>query len=316
MGQLLHGSARTTAAVRRAIQQSQESIAKLAKRDDLNPKTVAKWKKRSHVEEVPMGPKQPRSTVLSTEEEALIVAFRKHTLLPLDDCLSALQATLPHLTRSALHRCLRRHGINRLPAMAGERPAKRKFKPYPLGYVHIDIAEARTEEGKLFLFVAIDRTCKDADAERHAEANKMIAAQCLRHLVDAVPYKSHTVLTDNGIQFTNRKRDHCAFPHIFDRVCQEYGISHRRTKTNHPWTNGQVERMNRTLKDATVKKYYYQTHQHLKEHLYAFLMAYNFAKRLKTLKGLTPYEYICQCWQKEPERFTVNPYHHTLGLNN
>jgi transposase-like protein len=80
MGQLLHGSARTTAAVRRAIQQSQESIAKLARRDDLNPKTVAKWKKRSHVMDAPMGPKQPRSTVLSTEEEALIVAFRKHTL--------------------------------------------------------------------------------------------------------------------------------------------------------------------------------------------------------------------------------------------
>jgi hypothetical protein len=64
-----------------------------------------------------------------------------------------------------------------------------------------------------------------------------------------------------------------------------------------------------------VKKYYYETHNHLKEHLQAFLMAYNFAKRLKTLKGLTPYEYICKCWQKEPERFTVNPCHHTLGLN-
>jgi transposase InsO family protein len=315
MGQLLHGSARTTAAVRRAIQQSQESIAKLAKRYDLNPKTVAKWKKRSHVEDVPMGPKQPRSTVLSTEEEALIVAFRKHTLLPLDDCLYALQVTLPHLTRSALHRCLRRHGISRLPDIEGDKPAKKKFKPYPIGYVHIDIAEVRTEEGKLYLFVAIDRTCKFAYAELHEAANKMVAAQFLRHLVAAVPYKIHTVLTDNGIQFTNRKRDQYAFPHIFDRVCQEYGIRHRLTKTNHPWTNGQVERMNRTLKDATVKKYYYQTHQHLKEHLYTFLVAYNFAKRLKTLKGLTPYEYICQCWQKEPERFTVNPCHHTLGLN-
>jgi hypothetical protein len=68
MGQLLHGSARTTAALRRAIQQSQESIAKLAKRDDLNPTTVAKWKKRMHVKDAPMGPKPPRSTVLSQEE--------------------------------------------------------------------------------------------------------------------------------------------------------------------------------------------------------------------------------------------------------
>jgi hypothetical protein len=73
--------------------------------------------------------------------------------------------------------------------------------------------------------------------------------------------------------------------------------------------------MNRTLKEATVKKYHYQTHQHLKAHLQAFQMAYNFAKRLKTLRGLTPYEYICQCWQKEPEQFTINPFHHTVGLN-
>jgi hypothetical protein len=64
-----------------------------------------------------------------------------------------------------------------------------------------------------------------------------------------------------------------------------------------------------------VKKYYYQTHQYLTVHLQVFLMAYDFAKRLKTLKGLTPYEYIITCWQKEPERFTVNPCHHTLGLN-
>ena len=65
MRQLLHGSARTTAAVRHAIQQSQESIAKLAKHDDLNPKTVAKWKKQTQVCDAPMGPKPPRSTTLT-----------------------------------------------------------------------------------------------------------------------------------------------------------------------------------------------------------------------------------------------------------
>jgi hypothetical protein len=187
MGQLLHGSARTTAAVRRAIQQSQESIAKLAKRDDVNPRTVTKWKKRSHVHEAPMGPKQCRSTVLTLEEEALIVAFRRHTLLPLDDCLYALQATLPHLTRSALHRCLQRHGISRLPDMAGEQPEKKRFKAYPIGYFHIDIAEGRPEEGKLSLFVAIDRSCQFAYAELHAEANTMVAAQFLRNVMAAVP---------------------------------------------------------------------------------------------------------------------------------
>lgn len=105
MGQIRHGSART-AAVRRAIQQSQERIAKLSERDHLHPKTVAKWKRRTQVHNAPMGPKQPRSNILTLEEEALIVAFRKHALFPLNDCLHTLQVTLPHLTRSAWHRCL------------------------------------------------------------------------------------------------------------------------------------------------------------------------------------------------------------------
>ena len=95
-------------------------------------------------------------TVLSVDDEAIIVAFRRHTLLPLDDCLYALQATIPHLTRSSLHRCLRRHGISRLPDVTGDKAEKRRFKAYPLGYFHIDIAEVRTEQGKLYLFVAID----------------------------------------------------------------------------------------------------------------------------------------------------------------
>lgn len=127
-----------------------------------------------------MGPKQPRSTLLSPEEEATVVAFRRHTLLPLDDCLYALQPTIPHLTRSSLHRCLLRHGISRLPEVEGDKPKRKALKKYPIGYVHIDIAEVRTEEGKLYLFVAIDRTSKVAYAEPHERAKRATAAEFLR----------------------------------------------------------------------------------------------------------------------------------------
>ena len=99
MGQVLHGSARTTEAVRRAIQHSQESLRALAKRYGVNQKTMAKWRKRSSVCDQRTGPKESRSTVLPVEDEAIIFAFRRHTLLPLDDCLYALQATIPHLIR-------------------------------------------------------------------------------------------------------------------------------------------------------------------------------------------------------------------------
>lgn len=91
MGQVLHGCARTTAAVRRALQHSQKSLNELAEQYGINPKTVAKWKKRSFANDAPMGPKEVRSTVLTQEDEAAIVAFRKYTLLPLDDCLSPVK---------------------------------------------------------------------------------------------------------------------------------------------------------------------------------------------------------------------------------
>ena len=281
---------------------------------------MAKWRKRSSIADLPTGPKEPKSTVLSVEDEAIIVAFRGYTFLLLDGCLYALQATLAHLTRSSLHRCLQRHGISRLPEVEGDKPDKRKFKTYPIGYFHVDIAEVRTEQGKLYLFVAIDRTSKLAFTELHERATARVAADFLRALLRAVPYKIHTVLTDNGIQFADLPKNRSGPTalwrgHMFDRVCDEHGIEHRLTKPNHPWTNGQVERMNRTIKEATVKRYYYESHDQLRSHLADFITAYNFARRLKTLKGLTPYEYICERWTKEPQRFSLNPIHQSLGSN-
>ncbi len=146
MGQILHGCATTTAAVRRAIQNSQERLKQLASRYHTNVKTVAKWRKRTSVKDSPMGPRHPHSTVLTVEQEEVIIAFRLQTLLPLDDCLYALQPSIPNLTRSNLHRCVQRHGISRLPDIEGDKPVKKKFAKYPIGYFHIDIAKVNTEE--------------------------------------------------------------------------------------------------------------------------------------------------------------------------
>src|ERR1700734_721631 len=229
MGQILHGSATTTEAVRRAIQHSQESLRALGKRYGVNPKTIAKWKSRKSVSDLRTGPKEPRSTVLSVEEEAVVVAFRRHTLLPLDDGLYALQPTIPHLTRSSLHR------------------------------------------------------------ELHEKVTGKTAADFLRRLIEAVPYRVHTVLTDNGTHFTDPAgetwspaeiRDMIAsrrlfHAHAFEYACALNDVDHRLTKPKHPWTNGQVERMNRIIKDATVKRYFYEPHDQLRAHLRDFVEAYN-----------------------------------------
>ena len=175
MGQVRHGSARTTSAIRAAIQRSQESLQTLANRHGINPKTVAKWRKRPTTTDAPMGP-TPVSTVLTVKHEAIVVAFRKHPLLPLDDCPYALRATIPHLSRSALHRCFQGHGIRRLPlSEAGQSPPKKRFKDYLIGYLHVDSAEVRTEEGHQYPFVAIDRTSKVVFAELRPRAQRVVA---------------------------------------------------------------------------------------------------------------------------------------------
>ena len=119
---------------------------------------------RTSVSDLPTGPGAPIDRPVASRRRRSVVAFRRDTLLPLDDCLYALQPTIPHLTRSSLHRCLQRHGISRLPQI-GAKPRQAKFKAYPIGYFHIDIAEVRTAEGKLYLIVAIDRTSKFAFVE-------------------------------------------------------------------------------------------------------------------------------------------------------
>src|SRR5260370_16830633 len=106
MGQVLHGCATTTHTIRAALQRSKAPLKELATQHGLNAKTVAKWRKRAFVHDAPMGPKTPHSTVLTDEEEAIVVVFRRHTLLPLDHCLYPFHAPLPHPTPPSFHRSL------------------------------------------------------------------------------------------------------------------------------------------------------------------------------------------------------------------
>ena len=146
----------------------------------------------------------------------------------------------------------------------------------------------------------------------------------------AITCRQHFFPTCYGIQFAEQPRNRNTITSRqmrFDMICEgeplsaigprrmASGIEHRLTKPNHPWTNGQVERMNRTIRDATVRRYHYDSHEPLRAHLADFLAAYNSARRLKTLNGLTPYEYVCKIWTSEPDRFNLDPIHQMPGLN-
>lgn len=221
MGQVLHGSTRTTEVIRRAIQHSEESLRTLAKRHGVNPKTIAKWRKRKTTADLPTGPKDQRSSSLTIEEEAVVVAFRRHTLLPLRGlvlirAIAAPEPALPNVLRHPVHQ----PGVQQIRLLPHLRPGLRRERD-----------RAPAHQGKALL---------DQWAGR----------------------------TDN-----------------------------------------------RTIKEATVKRYHYDSHDQLQHHLTDFIAAYNYARRLKTLRGLTPYEFICRTWAEQPQLFTLNPHHQSAGPN-
>ena len=195
------------------------------------------------------------------------------------------------------------------------------------------------------MFVAIDRTSKFAVVRLYDEATRRTSVQFLEEVLIIVPYKLHTILTpsqrlqtnacratDNGIQFAEQPRNRNTIysrKSRFDMICDANKIEHRLTKPNHPWTNGQVERIpltvcrqtvagqrNRTIKEATVKRYHYDDHEQLRQHLDLFIDAYNHARRLNTLKGLTPTRFIWKEWQARPDLFYEEPCHLTVGPYN
>ena len=316
MGSILHGNAKTTPRIRKEIQDSQESLAKLAKRYGLNEKTVLYWKHAGTVEDKKCGPRV-RKSVLSDLEQQAICTVRRHLKLPLDDLLILFKPKIPALTRSNLHRCLQHHGLSRLPQEQQDKSTK-PFKQYQIGYVHIDITQLQCESGKWYLFVAIDRLTKYVYVELYQRMTQENAVQFLRNLQKECVFKITHILTDNGAQFTyNLLADHLKpkKKHPFTQLCETLGIEHRTTQFRHPWTNGQVEITNKIIKQATTKQFHYQTPDDLKIHLQTFILYYNHQRPLKSLKLKTPWQLILQCYNSNPQLFISNPLHKIVGLN-
>ncbi|MCD1585056.1 integrase core domain-containing protein [Halomonas sp. IOP_14] len=120
------------------------------------------------------------------------------------------------------------------------------------------------------------------------------------------------MLTYNGLQFAKKAGTKTYKPHIFDVVCHRYGLAN---EALHPWTNGQVKRMNRTIKEVTTRAFHCTSLEQLQSHLKNYLWAYNSARPLRALKGKTPIEFILEKWQKEIERFYGDPNPHFTGPN-
>ncbi len=179
MGSLHHAHATTTVRVRKEIQDSSATIAVLAARYHINPKTVWHWKHAGRVEDAQSGPRFPRSSVRAPEEEQVIGEFRRLTRFALDDLYISLKPYMPALSRSNLHRCLVRHGLNRRIPEENPRPGgskKKKFKDYDIGYVHIDITDISGEAAKA---QALNETNNVLEAVRQCSVSRLIFTSTL-----------------------------------------------------------------------------------------------------------------------------------------
>lgn len=291
-------------AVRRAIQESPESLRALARRFGVNPKTVAKWKARDSLEDRRRGPGRGRRGKLTAEEEGIIVRFREHTLLPLDDCLYALQAQIPHLSRSALHRCLQRHGISRLAATPdGE--AAMASEASPLGDLYIDRSLVRSRDGEHWLFNAIEQASKFVFVRMGTSGEGGDAADFLAMLATRGPFRIARVFTLDGEPFVadGGETD-------FGRACRALGIEHRLATSPDPWTRGRGARIGRILQDDVT----FASRDYLEQLVGGFVQAYNFRRKLKTLGGRTPHAFLCRIWAQQPARLRCDPHHDLVGL--
>jgi hypothetical protein len=226
-----HPSARTTPQLRLELQaRKAESSRALALRFGLNPKTVDKWKRRPTTADAPMGPKPPVSTALSAAGEAVIVIFRKHTRLRLDDCLARLKPLIPHLSRSALHRCLKRYGVNRIPLGRAEKLRRIPHSREP-GRVTIAVHAVSSEAGEFFVLTAISELTRFVFARWTSLASAYSARNFLSDLVNQAPIIIRTVQTDDFEAFADPTEHPWdpRFPgkeHPFEQFCRENGIRH------------------------------------------------------------------------------------------
>ena len=237
MGSILHANAKTTPRIRKEIQNATASIAVLAKHYNLNPKTIIKWKNADSTADKKSGP-IIRKSVLSQLEQQAICEVRRQLQLPLDDIFIVLKPGIPKLSRSNLHRCLQHYGLSRLPKEQSN-DTKKPFKSYPIGYMHVDITELSTDEGKQYLFVAIDRMTKYIYLELYPRQTQNNAVLFLQNLQKDCVFKITHILTDNGAQYsynllTEHLRPKDGHPHPFDELCLELGIEHRTTQFRHP----------------------------------------------------------------------------------
>lgn len=252
----LHANAATTPKMRAYIQASSSSVPELARELGVSEGTIRRWKSRTDGADRSSRP-HLLATGFSLEEEEIAVELRTRLGLSLDDALEVMRRCLrPDISRAALHRCFKRRGVSHRPL--DPKPPAERFEPTPFGYVHVDLKHLPRLQGRTaYVFVAIERVSRFAYVEIIQDRAGSTVAACLDRFLKSFGHPVHTVLTDNGSEFTDRfgdarwrKRQTGTGRHPFDQVCQSHGVKHKLTRPYRPQTNGMAERFNRRIAEA------------------------------------------------------------------
>jgi transposase InsO family protein len=305
----LHKNATTTPKIRALIQASTEANTVLAKRYGVGVETVARWKGRDSVEDRPHTAHRLQTT-LSPAQEAVVLAIRETLWLSLDDLLAVVREFIhPDLTRSALHRCLKRHGVSTRPETETAKRATKPFKAYEPGYLHVDVKylpQMGDETTRRYLYVAIDRASRWVHLAIKPHKTAAAARSFLNGLAKACPIRISHILTDNGKEFTDRlfgsRARQATGEHEFDLLCQALGIEHRLTQPRTPQTNGMVERFNGRIADI-LKSHHFRSGEELETALMRYAWLYNHHLPQKALGHIAPVQALKNWQDSHPHLF-------------
>ena len=310
----LHGNATTTPRIREYIQQSSKGERALAKELGLTRDTVRRWKKKQTTEDGSHTPYNLQ-TSLDAATETVLVELRQLLLLPLDDLLRLGQEFLkPELSRSALERCLKRNDVSNLQRLKarelGEdtQPAKKTFKDYEVGFVHVDIKylpQLPEETQRRYLYVAIDRASRWVYYEVRANRKQRSGRAFVANLLEAAPFAVTHILTDNEGAFTDRLNRPTGNPsgkHPVDQLCAAHGVEHRLIPPRHPQTNGMVERFNGRITEV-LAAVHLRNREELEAALSHYRRLYNHHIPQKALNGQAPVDFLKSKYEEKPNLF-------------
>ena len=307
----VHANAIINPRQRPLIFQSSESYGQLALFYGVSKATIHRWKHREDAKE---GSCRPHTIhyALTSEEETFMLGLRSHGL-SLDEVVETAEAVIPHVRRSSVHRLFVRCGVNRRPRKeASEEEKPGTFKAYPPGFLHIDLFYLPKLDGVArYCFVAVDRATRLVFLEVYEHKDAASATHFLKKCLDFFPFRITRILTDNGREFTlegfKNRYGPAKKAHPFDLLCQSKGIEHRRTKPYTPKTNGLAERTNGLIKEGTTKQERYASAPAMIRSLNDWNVRYNFYRKHRRIGKITPYQAVCNWFEKQPDLFLREP---------